>query len=96
MTHWRIRWSSSRVLSDSTEKYDRGDKFEHYQSIPSFREYVLVSQKKVRIEHFRKQGDGIWVLRAFGPGERLVFESAGCELAVDEAYSNVFGGEATG
>ncbi len=50
----------------------------------------------MRVEHFRKQGDGTWVLRTFGPGERLVFESAGCELAVDEAYSKVFGGEATG
>ena len=52
------------VLSDSTEKYDRGDKFEQYQTIASLRDYVLVSQKKGRVEHFRKQADGTWVLRA--------------------------------
>jgi Uma2 family endonuclease len=79
------------VLSDSTEKYDRGDKFEQYQAIVSLRDYVLVSQKKARIEHFRKQADGTWVLRATGPGERVVFESLGCELAVDRVYVKVFG-----
>jgi Uma2 family endonuclease len=83
------------VLSDSTERYDRGDKFEQYQTIASLRDYVLVSQKKVRIEHFRKQADGTWVLRATGPGDRVVLESVGCELAVDMAYLKVFG-EAAG
>lgn len=83
------------VLSDSTEKYDRGDKFEQYQRIVSLRDYVLVSQKKVRVEHFRKQADGTWVLRATGPGDRVVLESVGCELAVDMAYLKVFG-EAAG
>jgi Uma2 family endonuclease len=79
------------VLSDSTEKYDRGDKFEQYQTVASLRDYVLVSQKKVRIEHFRKQADGTWVLRASGPGDRLVLASIGCELAVDMAYLKVPG-----
>jgi Uma2 family endonuclease len=79
------------VLSDSTEKYDRGDKFEQYQTIASLRDYVLVSQKKVRIEHFRKQADGTWVLRVAGSGDRVVLESIGAELAVDRAYLKVFG-----
>jgi Uma2 family endonuclease len=79
------------VLSDSTERYDRGDKFEQYQTIASLREYVLVSQKKARIEHFRKQADGTWVLRVTGPGERLALDSARCELVVDRCYLKVFG-----
>jgi len=79
------------VLSDSTEKYDRGDKFEQYQTIGSLQDYVLVSQKKVRIEHFRKQADGTWVLRVAGPGDRVVLESIGVKLAVDRAYLKVFG-----
>jgi Uma2 family endonuclease len=83
------------VLSDSTERYDRGDKFEQYQTVASLRDYVLVSQKKARIEHFRKQADGTWVLRVAGPGDRIVLESVGCELLVDRAYLKVFG-EAAG
>ncbi len=77
------------VLSDSTERYDRGDKFEQYQTIPSLRDYLLVSQKKARIEHFRRQPDGSWVIRAHGPGEHVTLESIGCELAVDRVYLKV-------
>jgi Uma2 family endonuclease len=80
------------VLSDSTEAYDRGDKFAQYQMIPSLRDYVLASQKAVRIEHFRRLPDGTWLLRNLGPGERLVLESVGCEIAVDRAYLKVFQG----
>jgi Uma2 family endonuclease len=79
------------VLSDSTESYDRGDKFEQYETIPSLRDYVLVSQKKVRIEHFHRQADGTWQRRAAGSGDRVVFEALGCEVEVDRAYLKVFG-----
>lgn len=40
------------VLSDSTEAYDRGDKFEYYKTLSSFREYVLVSQSKPLVDVF--------------------------------------------
>ena len=42
------------VLSETTEEYDRGEKFAHYMRIPSLREYVLVSQDTPRIEVFRR------------------------------------------
>ena len=42
------------VLSDSTEAYDRGEKFAHYQRIPSLQEYVLISQHGPRIKLFRR------------------------------------------
>jgi Uma2 family endonuclease len=79
------------VLSDSTESYDRGDELEQYETLPSLRDYVLVSQKKMRIEHFHRQADGTWQRRVFGAGERAAFESIGCELDVDRAYLKVFG-----
>src|SRR2546426_11011230 len=50
------------VLSDSTEAYDRGKKFEHYRQIPTLQAYLLVSQKEPRIEQFTRQPDGRWVL----------------------------------
>src|SRR5207245_2242045 len=50
------------VLSDSTEAYDRGKKFEHYRQIPSLQAYLLVSQKEPRIEQFTRQPDGLWLL----------------------------------
>src|SRR5207237_9462577 len=51
------------VLSDSTEAYDRGTKFEHYGQIASLREYLLVSQRKPRIEQYIRQEHGQWLLR---------------------------------
>jgi Uma2 family endonuclease len=44
------------VLSDSTEAYDRGKKFEHYRSIDSLTDYVLVAQTEVLVEHYSRQG----------------------------------------
>ena len=53
------------ILSDSTEKYDRGAKFVQYREIPSLKEYVLVAQDRPLIERFVRQGDETWVLTAF-------------------------------
>jgi Uma2 family endonuclease len=50
------------VLSESTRNYDRGDKFQQYRGIPSFREYVLVDQAKVHVERHTKRPDGTWSL----------------------------------
>lgn len=49
------------VLSESTEKYDRGDKFAHYQKIESLEEYILVSQNQNKIETFLRQPNGKWL-----------------------------------
>jgi Uma2 family endonuclease len=78
------------VLSDSTADYDRGTKFANYRSIPSFRDYVLVSTDSVLVEYHARQEDGSWVLREFRAGERFRLASVGCELAVDELYLKVF------
>jgi Uma2 family endonuclease len=48
------------VLSPSTEESDRGNKWQHYQLIPSLQEYVLVSQSEPRIEHYRRLASGSW------------------------------------
>lgn len=50
------------ILSDSTEAYDRGDKFVHYRRIASLRAYVLVSQHEPRIEIYRRNADESWTL----------------------------------
>ena len=78
------------VLSDTTEAYDRGDKFAQYRTIESLSDYVLLSQKEPLVEHFRRQADGSWVMRDHRAGTTLVIESVGCEVAVDELYAKVF------
>src|SRR5262249_28209470 len=53
------------VLSDSTEKYDRGAKFGHYRQIPSLQEYVLVAQDRPLVERYVRQADNSWLLTVF-------------------------------
>ena len=78
------------VLSDSTEAYDRGDKFAQYRSVASIEEYVLASQKEPKIEVFARQLDGSWMLRVYGPGERVALRSLECAIEVDRVYVDVF------
>jgi Uma2 family endonuclease len=78
------------VLSDTTENYDRGKKFQHYRSIESLREYVLVSQDEARIEKYVKQGDGFWVLsEAVGLDAKIKLDAIDCELALSEVFDKV-------
>ncbi|MFV8752681.1 Uma2 family endonuclease [Nannocystaceae bacterium ST9] len=75
------------VLSDSTEAYDRGQKFAHYRRLPSLREYVLISQHEPRIEAYSKTADGNWMLDEAGPGQALMLRSlAGVRLETDVVY----------
>jgi Uma2 family endonuclease len=76
------------VLSDSTEAYDRGEKFAHYQKLLSLKHYVLVSQKEPRIEVFTREDDG-WRLRNYGPTDRVALDSIGCTIEVDAMYAGV-------
>lgn len=73
------------VLSDSTEAYDRGEKFRQYKRLPTFREYLLVSQAEPLIEVFRRDGDA-WAVTEHGPGTTVQLESVGAQIAVDAVF----------
>lgn len=76
------------VLSRSTAEYDRSAKFEHYQTLPSFVEYVLVSQGRHQIEHRRRLESGQWLLTSLG-GDDAVLElpSLECSIPLREIYA---------
>jgi Uma2 family endonuclease len=78
------------VLSDSTEAYNRGKKFEHYRHIPALREYLLVSQREPRIDCFLRQSPGQWLLtEAAGQKATLQLYSLGISLRLAEIFDNV-------
>jgi Uma2 family endonuclease len=78
------------VLSPSTEAYDRGDKFTHYKSIPTLREYLLVSQHRPHVTHLFKQDDGKWIHSEANDLESSVrLDSLDCELPMSEIYRDV-------
>ncbi len=77
------------VISDSTESYDRGMKFLHYQTLPSLKEYVLVSQRRKLVETYRKD-EGCWIYhRLEGEDAVLKLESVKCEIPLSEIFSNI-------
>ncbi len=77
------------VLSSSTEQYDRGKKFQHYRTIASLEEYILIAQDSVRIEHFARRGDQ-WVLTdAKDIDSVLTLPAIDCTLALSDVYEKV-------
>ena len=77
------------VLSDSTEAFDRGDKFADYRQLESLQEYVLISQKRQQIECFRRNAEGLWVLHSFGIGDTVDLASVGFRVEIAELYEDV-------
>ena len=78
------------VLSDSTEAYDRGKKFENYRLMPSLREYLLVSQKEPRIEQFVRHENEQWLLReAAGLQASLSLPSLEIKISLAEVFAGV-------
>jgi Uma2 family endonuclease len=83
------------VLSDSTEKKDRGYKLDGYQQIPSLMTYVLVSQDCPRVESYVRFNATQWLYTAYiGLDAVLTLDCIGCELKLSEIYRDVeFPGE---
>ncbi len=78
------------VLSNSTEAYDRGEKFEHYRSLVSLVEYVLISQNRPHIEHYIRQADNHWLLsEANDLNASITLKKIDCELALAEVFDKV-------
>lgn len=74
------------VLSEGTERFDRGDKFEGYRAIASLRHYLMVSTEGRRVEHYARAEGDAWILRAYGPGEHVSLATPDITLSVDALY----------
>ena len=75
------------ILSESTEKYDRGEKFSHYQKIESLEEYILVSQDSFKVESFLRSTKETWVYTCLeGIESVLSILSIGEEVSLGEVY----------
>ena len=82
------------VLSPTTEAYDRGFKSAQYRTLESLEEYALVSQSEPRVEIFRRQASGDWLLSESVSLEAVCrFDSVGCTLALRDIYDQVTFGE---
>ncbi len=73
------------VTSDSSEEYDVGIKLEAYRTVPSLREYVVVSHRERRIT-VHARAEGTWTSRVAISGGSVTVDSLGALLRVDEIY----------
>lgn len=79
------------VLSAATRDYDRDNKFSHYQEIPTLREFLLVEQDKLFVEHFQLGANKIWTstpIQAWN--EAVMLSSINLGLPLSEVYQEVF------
>ncbi|MBI5917563.1 MAG: Uma2 family endonuclease [Bacteroidetes bacterium] len=86
------------VLSQSTEKKDRTEKFDGYRTLPSLREYVLVSQDEPLVEayYLADPENDLWkISRANGLDASIRLESIDGVLALKDVYRRVKFGKQT-
>jgi Uma2 family endonuclease len=76
------------VTSDSSEDYDNGPKLEAYRTIPTLREYIIVSHRERRITVHQRDESGTWTMRAAIAGGRVGVPTLGTDLSVDVVYRN--------
>ena len=78
------------VLSPNSEKDDRGEKFEQYSLVPELRDYILVAQDKVLVDHFRRGENGEWILHRYNRREDLLkVANLEIEVPLDEIYDGI-------
>lgn len=78
------------VLSDSTEKYDRGAKFAHYRRLASLQEYVLVAQDRPLVERYVRQTTDSWVLTALADlAQTFALASITAQVPLAQIYDGV-------
>jgi Uma2 family endonuclease len=78
------------ILSNSTQSYDRADKFKRYRSLPSFKEYILVYQNSFCVEQYTKQSDNRWILTEYLDEDAVLkLEYISFEIGLRDLYKRV-------
>jgi Uma2 family endonuclease len=80
----------AEVLSESTQNYDRGEKFAAYRTIPSFREYLLIDQYNIHVEHFLRTAVNQWIFLEYDdPTIMLSFGAFEFQIQIADLYENI-------
>lgn len=74
------------ILSPTTEATDRREKLRAYRTLPSLKEYLLVSQEQAQVEIYRRRGDVGWDIITYEPGDTVEIASLEIKLGMDEIY----------
>ena len=78
-----------KVLSPTTEAFDRGNKFADYRRLETLQEYVLINPETMSVECFRRNSEGFRVLYPYGEGEEVRLASVNFAVAIANLYEDV-------
>ncbi|MEO0534729.1 MAG: Uma2 family endonuclease [Cyanobacteria bacterium P01_A01_bin.123] len=82
--------SIAEILSESTQGYDRGDKFAHYRTIETFQEYLLIAQDSFHVEHYMKQAANQWLFTEYNALEAtFTLDSVRVEIELADLYEAI-------
>jgi Uma2 family endonuclease len=80
----------AEVLSKSTQDYDHGEKFSAYRTIASFREYLLIDQYSIHVEHYVKTAANQWLLSEYdAPDITLSLNAIAAQIKIIDLYENI-------
>ncbi len=80
----------AEVLSKSTQNYDHGEKFVAYRSIDGFREYLLIDQYSIHVEHYIKTAANQWLLSEYeSPEVTLAFSAFEFQVQISDLYESI-------
>lgn len=77
------------VLSESTEAYDRGNKFFRYRQNPELQDYLLVSSQDIAIDLYRKNANGRWEILSFRAGDSVELQSINLTFPIEQVYRGI-------
>ncbi|MCA9889494.1 MAG: Uma2 family endonuclease [Anaerolineae bacterium] len=77
------------VISPTSASYDRGDKLDYYQSVPSIMTYLILEQEAAKAHLYTREGEK-WLFQSFFGLEAVIpLEAINCRLSLDEVYRGV-------
>lgn len=80
----------AEVLSQSTQSYDRVEKFAAYRTIECFQEYLLIDQYSCHVEHYIKTEPRTWLFIEYNGADTMIeIQSFACQVSIADVYSKV-------
>lgn len=77
------------VLSESTEAYDRGNKFFRYRQNPQLQDYILINSHEIAIDLYRKSDNGRWEIISYRAGDIVELQSVNLNFPIEQVYRGI-------
>ena len=78
------------IYSTDTSFHDKTEKLESYLAMNSIREYLLVKEDEMRVEHYTKQNAKQWIYRIYNDKDEVVtIDALNCKVSMTEIYAQI-------